>query len=468
MLYQHSSQFACDVEALFSYHENPAALDRLIPPSHRVELLQRAVSLEPGNQAKLRLQVAPLVKLDWIATHETLDRPRLFVDRQTKGPFKSWLHRHEFAALDVTTSTLTDSVDYCTRSWPAIGPLLDRYVHGQLSSMFGYRHRTTADDIQLAQRLNGHGKRIMISGASGAIGQRIIAIARVIGAEVIVLDRVDRAADIDSYHREPSPESLVKAYTPWHVQSGGIRPADWDGIDCLIHLAGASIAAKRWTASYKSLLRSSRVDSTRKLIDVLRSSKALPEAVVTASGIGIYPSYGDRWLSEDDFHADDFLGQLAFEWEQASKQIESDGVRWAAGRLSMVLDPQAGALVPMLRQFRSFAGGRIGNGKMYWSWIERDDAASAFLWLALNEQCRGAFNLTGQPLSNAEFSQTLATILHRPNLIPAPESMLRLMLGELADGLLLRSNRASNDKLRDSGFVHRFPTLNAALQHLLT
>ncbi len=467
MRFEHSSTFQVPIEELFQYHESPTALDRLLPPLDNVVIRKRSDGISSGQCVVLRMKLLPGISIDWNAEHVDYEPPFRFTDVQRSGPFHAWNHSHIFSSVSESKSQLTDSIEYSISRFKWIESLANSSLQRKLKSMFNYRHFVTAADFEFAFQLRLAGQKLVISGASGLLGRRVIAIALALGAEVIMLERVHSAEDVENFQPTKKIDIRRLKQSPWHVASGSIRESDWKNVDAFIHLAGANIAGKRWSERYKAMLRSSRVDATQKLVAQLISKGCLPKSMVTASGTGFYPSSQDQLLQEDDANGADFLGTLAKDWEDASSIVRSHGTRWSAARLGMVLDPKQGALVPLLWQWKLFAGGRIGDGNMYWSWIERDDAARALLWIACRENCSGPYNLSGTAVTNREFAATLSKVLHRPSIIPAPEFAVRMALGEMADGLLLRSNRADNTKLLRSGFPIQLKTLEPALRHLL-
>ncbi len=467
MQFTKSTELPCDCETAFAYHERRGALDRLMPPSDKVEIKKRAASIKTGEKVEFKLKKFG-IPITWKAEHTLYEPPNSFQDVQRSGPFSRWEHTHGFTSGVRDSCILTDEVEYEISRFSLAQKLAAGPIATKLEKMFAYRHRVTLDDLAFAQKLNcSTGKRIVISGASGALGRRITALATVLGHQVIALERVKDPSQVVSGQTKTDSLSLFSSATPWHVESGTLNLEDWKNVDAIIHLAGASIAGKRWTESYKSTLYKSRVPASEKLFGTLSTAGLLPASVVTASGVGIYPSSEDEMLVESVPPANDFLGGLAHDWEAASRRACEGKTRWCAGRLAMVLDPQHGGLVPLLWQCSLGGSGRIGDGEMYWSWIERDDAASALLWLALNESCQGPYNLSAEPVSNRQFMTTLAQVMRRPNWMVIPEAVVKLGLGELANGLLLRSNRCDNSKLKASGYPMRFSTLGPALQHLL-
>jgi len=253
----------------------------------------------------------------------------------------------------------------------------------------------------------------------------------------------------------------------WNPATGELGGAAV-GADAVVNLAGASIAEKRWTPQRKQLLRSSRIDTTRALVQALAKMSARPRVLISASATGIYGNCGDETLTEASQPGDDFLSEIAKEWESEALKAEVLGIRVVRARLGVILSKQGGALPQMMRPFQFGVGGKIGSGKQWMSWITLDDVV-AILRLALeNANITGPLNVVSpQPVTNAEFTRVLAATLHRPALFPAPAFALRLLLGEMADALLLSSQRVQPAQLQKLNYQFTHPDLAAALATII-
>ncbi|MEZ4502959.1 MAG: TIGR01777 family oxidoreductase [Dehalococcoidia bacterium] len=300
--------------------------------------------------------------------------------------------------------------------------------------------------------------RIAITGAGGLIGTALGERLERGGHEVVRLRRAERS--MEARASEPGPA--------WDPATGWVSPGALEGCDALVHLAGASIGEGRWTAKRKHVLRESRIEATRGLVKHLGTLKDGPRVLVSASAIGVYGDRGDELLDEDSRRGEGFLADLAADWEHEAMAAEAHGLRVAVARFGVVLDRQAGALPRMLLPFRLGAGGRLGNGRQWISWVTLDDATGALEFL-LTHDLRGAHNVTAPgSLTNREFTKVLARVLHRPALLPAPGFALRLALGQAADELLLASTRVAPRRLAEAGFVFEQPELEGALRAVLS
>jgi hypothetical protein len=242
-----------------------------------------------------------------------------------------------------------------------------------------------------------------------------------------------------------------------------------EGYDAIVHLSGASIAGGRWTVKRKAILRSSRVDSTRVLVDALAHLKQRPKVFVCASAIGYYGNRGDELLTESSGYGNDFLSILCRAWEGEASRAASDGIRTVCARFGVVVAAHGGALSAMVRPFKLGLGGRLASGKQWMSWIALEDAVNILRVAIENEAWRGAVNLVSpNPVRNVEFTRILAAVLHRPAIFPVPAFALRIALGEMADALLLASQRVQPEKLIQNGYKFRYGTLEPALVEFLS
>ncbi len=237
--------------------------------------------------------------------------------------------------------------------------------------------------------------------------------------------------------------------------------------DAVVHLAGEPIA-QRWTAAARRRIRESRIEGTRRLISEMARLEPAPRVLVAASAIGYYGSRGDEILTETSAPGGGYLTELCVQWEQAAREAAALGTRVVPLRFGLVLSRDGGALARMLPAFRVGAGGRLGSGRQWMSWIHRDDALALAEFALGEERLTGPVNATSpNPVTNAEFTRELASTLHRPAFVAAPAFALKLMFGEMA-GLLLDSQRVLPRAALDAGFQFRFPELGAALRNIFT
>jgi uncharacterized protein len=316
--------------------------------------------------------------------------------------------------------------------------------------------------------------RILVTGSTGLVGTALVRVL---------------ARDGNTVCRLVRPESMAKAEAksvldvPWNPATGELSEAALagtrgktesanaqekaEGADAVVNLAGASIAGGRWTKKRKKLLRSSRVDTTRALVNALAKMNPRPSVLVSASATGYYGNRGDEILTEESAAGEDFLAGLAKEWEAEAQRAEALGIRVVLARFGIVLAREGGALPQMMLPFYVYAGGKMGSGKQWMSWVALEDVVEILRFVLTNEAARGAINVVApEPLRNAEFTRVLAGAMHRFAILPAPAFALRLALGEMADALL-GSQRAVPQRLRQLGYSFRHAEPTSALAAIL-
>ena len=303
--------------------------------------------------------------------------------------------------------------------------------------------------------------KILLAGGSGLVGSALHSHLQNDGHHVCRLVR-----------RETGSEDEIR----WNPDAGQLRPEAIERFDAMVHLGGESIASGRWTQGKMDRIRSSRIDSTRLLAETIAKLADPPRVFACASAIGYYGDRGDELLDEDspprsdedEAAAAQFLPHVCRKWEEAAEAARGDATRVVNLRFGIVLSRQGGALRQMLPLFRLGLGGRIGSGKQYWSWITLDDAVAAIAHALEKPSLDGPLNLTAPaPVTNREFTATLARHLRRPALAPAPAMVLRATLGRMADELLLASTRVVPKRLLETGFTFEYTELEPALDHLL-
>lgn len=300
--------------------------------------------------------------------------------------------------------------------------------------------------------------KILITGATGLVGSAIMEECRKRGDEVHFLTT--------SKNKLTQSDGVKGFY--WDPSRGEIDLTCFEGVDTVINLAGANIA-KRWTSSYKQEILQSRTDSLNTLKKGIEQSKPSLVSFVSASAVGFYPSSQTELYDEEFPHAgDDFLGQVVKAWEKEASALEGFGFPVAKVRIGLVLSPHDGVLPQLMRPIKFYAGAPLGSGEQWQSWIHLKDLARLFLFLA-DHRVSGVFNgVAPNPVTNQRLTQEVASVMHKPLLLPAvPEAVLKIALGEMAT-LLFASQRVSSRKIEQEGFTFMYPNLQPALQQLIT
>ncbi len=452
--FEYASVLQATPAEVYEWHSREGALERLTPPWEKVEIEGRVTGLRPGSRVYLRLRQGPL-RVSWVAEHTAVEPNVAFADIQVAGPFRSWEHWHRFEPTENGACLLRDTIQYELPLGRLGGALGQRYVSKSLERTFSYRHRTTADDMKLHQRYSENGSlRVAVTGATGLVGSALTALLTTGGHRVIRLVR--------------STSDGHGSTALWDPYKGLLEPEKLEDIDAVVHLAGEGIADGRWTERKKERIRASRVEGTANLVRSLMQLERPPQVFLCASAIGIYGDRGDELVDEGSSAGTGFLTDVCLQWENAADLAAEAGMRVAKARTGIVLSPAGGALAKMLPAFRLGAGGRLGSGEQFMSWISIDDAAAALLHILMHPELKGPVNLVApNPARNKDFTKALAHVLERPALVPMPAFVAKAIFGQMAEEALLASTRVEPRELSGSGFVYRDPQLRPALERLL-
>lgn len=461
------------VAELWAWHERPGAFERLAPPWQRIEVVRSEGRITDGARVELRARVAPLPAFDplarlvvrerWLIEHRDYYAGQQFRDVMLSGPFAHWSHLHRFQSQGADASLLTDDIGFAL-PLGALGAAFGRGLAArELDRLFRYRHAVTAADLErhhaAAARLAAAGHAptmtVAVTGASGLVGSALVPFLTTGGHTVV---RIGRGAPERHATRQLRD-------VQWDVAAGRLDPAALEGVDVVIHLAGANVG-ERWTAAHKRDILESRVASTRLLAETIARLDRPPRALVSMSATGYYGDRGDELLDEASPPGRGFLAEVAERWEAAADPARAAGVRVVHPRMGVVLTPKGGALAKLLLPFQLGAGGPTGSGRQWWPLVALDDAVGALHFMATCDELAGPAVLSvPDPVRNAEFARTLAHALGRPALVPAPAFALRLALGrEQADEVLLASQRVVPRALLASGFQFRHPAVEDALR----
>ncbi|UYF94322.1 TIGR01777 family oxidoreductase [Rhodococcus aetherivorans] len=432
---------------VFDWHSRPGAVRRLLPPWQPLRVITESDSLESGR-AVLGLPGG----LRWIADHQpdAYDPPARFVDSVGRdgltslpaGIAVSWRHEHTFEALGDRRTRVTDRV---------YTPVPEQL----LKQTFLYRHRQLAHDLAAHQWSHEQGVRpatVAVTGTSGLVGTALTAYLSTGGYHVVSLVRGEPRGDDERRWdpNDPAPDLL-------------------EGIDAVVHLAGASISG-RFSDAHKTAIRDSRIEPTRLLADLAARTPNGPATFVSASAIGFYGyDRGDEPLTEDAQRGTGFLADVVADWEAATAPAAAGGLRVVLVRTGIVQTPRGGPLQLQRPLFEAGLGGRLGTGRQWLSWIDLDDLLDVYHRALADPRIAGPINAVApEPVRNDEYTRTLARVLHRPALLPVPGFGPRLLLGEEGAREVATADQCVVPRcLVDHGHRFRRPKLEACLRHQL-
>ncbi|MCC7142785.1 MAG: TIGR01777 family oxidoreductase [Candidatus Eisenbacteria bacterium] len=447
--FRSKSRLMAPVESVFAWHERPGAFERLVPPWVDVRILSRSGGVKDGGQLSFKLRQGP-ISVRWHAVHEGYQENRQFRDVQRKGPFASWEHTHRFEPDGETASYLEDLV-YWQLPLGRLGRFGESLVAREIERGFTFRQERTRQDLARHRGVVDRGPlRILMSGASGLIGTQLAAFLEGGGHTIARLVR-----------RAPRSPLEIR----WDPDSGALDPAACEGFDAVIHLAGAGIADERWSPKRKQLILESRTRGTRLLAERLSLCARKPRCLLVASGIGYYGHRPEEPLTESSEPGTGYLPEVCLAWEDASKPAEAAGIRVARIRIGIVLAAAGGALSKLAPIFSAGLGGPVGSGQQVLSWIAFDDLIGIFHHALFHDELSGAINATApNPVTNEDFSGTLAEVLGRASWARVPEQAIDFGFGEMGRRLLLEGARVLPAKLEQSGFPFLWPDLEGALR----
>ncbi len=452
-VFEARSEMPVNAEEIFAWHAREGAFQRLTPPWEPLELVSKqGEGIREGTRLVLRMRLGP-VPVEWTARHTRFVPGSLFQDTQEKGPFSKWLHTHRMWDEPSGVGVLEDEVEYALPVG-ALGRLFGGgYARKRLERIFAYRHALTREDLRRHAAFAGQPPlTVAVSGSSGLVGSALLPFLSTGGHRVRRLVR-------------GQPEAGDIAWAPGQ---GEMDVAALEGVDAVVHLAGAPIAEGRWTPERKELIRRSRVEGTRVLSEALARLARPPRVLVCASAMGFYGHRGDEVLTEASAPGGGFLADVTREWEAATAAAEQAGIRVVHLRLGVVLSAAGGALAKMLPAFLAGAGGPIGSGQQWMSWVSLEDVLGLVHHALLTPGMRGAVNaVSPEPVRQAEFARTLGRVLSRPAVVPLPTAAVETLFGEMGRETLLLSSRILPEAAGRQGFSFFHPTLEPALRFTL-
>jgi uncharacterized protein (TIGR01777 family) len=448
-VFERKSVVEAPVENLFAWHSGPYAFERLVPPWENVQVLEKKGTITNGSRVVLKMRQG-FGNIRWTAVHDGFIDGKEFRDTQVEGPFAKWVHTHQFRSLTEKTSLLTDHVDY-QAPLGALGDIVaGGYIAEKLKRTFTFRHTRTQNDLKRLTPFTKKGPlKIIISGASGMIGTALTQFLTGGGHEVRALVR-----------RKPQGSEIF-----WDPDKGEIDSNSVDNADAVIHLAGENIGAGRWTDERKKRIVESRAAGTQFLSKTLASLRKPPQVFISSSAIGFYGDRGEELLTEQSSPGKGFLAAVCQAWEDAAQPAKRSGIRVVNIRTGIVLSAKGGALPKMVLPTLMGAGGVIGTGKQWMSWIALEDLIGIFNYAIHNPALSGPVNAAAPgSVTNRDFTKILGRVLKRPTLFPLPAFAVKLLFGEMGEALLLEGQRVIPARLIREEFEFLYPDLTSALR----
>ena len=439
-------------EHVYAWHARPGAFERLSPPWLHARVIERSGTIEEHGTLVFEYGSGPL-RRRWIAAHGDAEPGRRFSDRQLHGPFEAWEHIHTFIPDGPDRCVVEDHVEYRLPLGDAGGLVAGTPVRHFLERLFRFRQeRTVADLSRHAAHADEPRLRVGITGASGMIGSQLAAFLEGGGHTVVRIGR--------GLPQHPGDVA-------WDPAAGRLPAASLAGLDAVVNLAGEN-TGRRWTPARKAAIASSRSLGTALLADTVASMKDGPRTLLSASAVGYYGAErGDAVLTETSptGSATDFLAEVCRQWEAPLLPAGRAGIRVVPMRFGVVLSAAGGMLGRVLPAYRAGAGGPVGSGEQWLSWIELDDLIGVVGDLLYAATIDGVVNVTSPaPVTNREFATTLGHVLGRPTFVPLPAGVVRAVFGEMGDVMLLGGQRVVPERLEKAGIVLRYPALEAALR----
>jgi uncharacterized protein (TIGR01777 family) len=458
--FRHRTHLPFSPEEVFAWHLQPGAFERLTPPWAQVRVMEREGGIDSQGRLLLGIKQGP-AEIKWEVRHTDFEKDRLFRDEQVSGPFEKWIHSHHFIAADDGGCFMEDEIEW-TAPFGSAGRLFaEGFIEKELERLFVFRHRRLKNDLTLHARYNGKPLRVLLTGSSGLVGSALMNFLRSGGHEVLALSRGAGKHEGAGKASSPDGPPLI-----WDPARGQLDPSVFRNVDAVVHLAGESLSALRWSEEKKERILESRRNGTALLSKTLAGMDSPPGVFVSASAVGFYGHRGNDLVTEETGPGKGFLAMVCREWEGATAAARKKGIRVVNLRTGFVISPLGPGLGRMLTPFKAGLGGRIGSGRQYMSWIDLDDEIGLIHHALIRPGVSGPMNGTApNPVPNATFTDTLGRILGRPTLLPLPSVAVKGMLGEMGTELLLKGARVIPKKAEETGYEFLFPDLEESLRY---
>jgi uncharacterized protein len=425
-----------------------------MPPWESAELVERSGDgIREGARVVMRMRLGPL-KQTWVAQHTKYIEGSLFQDEQVSGPFARWVHTHRFWPEPPDASVLEDEVVYAPPLGAAGRAFGGGMIRRRLERMFAYRHAVTREDLRRHAAFAGQGPlTVAVTGATGLVGSALVPFLTTGGHKVrrLVRGRADSA----------------RGDVAWNPDKAEIDTAALEGVDAVVHLAGANVA-QRWTPEAKETILRSRTEGTRVLCEALARLQKKPKVLVCAAAIGFYGNRGDEVVTEVSPPGEGFLATVCREWEASAAAAEEAGIRVVHLRIGVVLDARGGALAKLVPPTLMGGGGPVGGGQQWLSWVSLEDVLGLTQLALFHPELRGPVNAVApEAVRQGELARTLGRVLSRPAVLPMPAAAIRAMFGEMGQETLLSSAHVRPEVAERHGFAFLHPRLEDALRFTL-
>lgn len=443
-----TSEFNVPVEKAFAWHASKGALMRLNPPWEKVKVTSQT-GIQNGAVTDMKVFMGP-IGVPWIADHLGYVENEQFIDTQRKGPFPYWEHTHLFEKIEDYKCSMTDSIKYRLPLSILGDVFANKMIKSKVEKMFRYRHDVTQNDLNDLNTYQTPQQNIVLSGSTGILGEYLTNYLSTQGHNVVPLVR----------------KGKDQSNIAWNMNKGTISSC-LGCSDVVIHLAGEPIGEDRWTDDKKKTIIESRINGTRQIAEQIAKIKNPPSTLICASAIGFYGDRKGEVLDENSSKGTDFISDVCAEWEAAAKPAIDAGIRVVFLRVGVVLTPAGGALKKFLLPFKLGIGMYMGKGDQMMSWILPDDVAGAINHLISNDQIHGPINLTApNPVPHKQFAKILGNVLRRPSFFSIPEWLILKVFGQMGREVLLSSTDARPNRLMDTGYQFKYPSLEGALKHI--
>lgn len=441
---------------IFGWHLRPRRLERAIPPWESMQVIDSKGRADKiGSKVEVCSRLFGIVKVCMKMEYIEFTKNERFTVVSRNGTTESYRYETIITPQNDHSVEMIDSFQY-SFSFPSfLKSLFEKVIKKRMHRILKYKHDIMDHDLAMVEKYPFERPlKVLITGGHGLIGKNLGYFLEFMGHDVWQLSRKGMGEEKKIY---------------WNPQTGKCNPENFEGFDCMVHLAGENIGEGRWTRRKKERLFNSRVKGTEHLVQIIKGLRNPPKVFIGASAVGYYGDRGREVVNETSGPGQGlFITELCEEWERATRDLEEKGIRVVNARFGIVLTAKGGALKRMLTPFKWGMGGKIGNGHQYMSWIAIDDVIGALYHIIMTPKIEGAVNVVSpNPVSNDVFTKKLSERLNRWKGPPFPEFLVHLFLGQKGEELLLTSTRVEPARLSETGYHFQYPKLYQALEHVV-